>query len=232
MHSLNKKLLIFAIGLTLFLPTFGHANTQNSIIKVFTASVAYDYDSPWQVAKIENATGSGCIISGQQILTNAHVVSNATFIEVQLYGHPTKYTATVKAISHEADLALLVVEDSDFFNDTPPLELGLLPELLDSVVVYGFPEGGEGLSLTKGVVSRIEVTEYAHSGMDLLGLQIDAAVNAGNSGGPVIMDGKIIGVAMQTLKKAENIGYIIPTPIIEHFLADLKDGKYDFCYLP
>ncbi len=227
MSSLNKKLLILAIGLTFLLPTFGHATIQDSLIKVFTASVTYDYDSPWQVAKIENATGSGCIISGQKILTNAHVVSNATFIEVQLYGHPTKYTATVKAISHEADLALLVVEDSDFFNNTIPLELGGLPELLDSVVVYGFPEGGDGLSLTKGIVSRIEVTEYAHSRMNLLGLQIDAAVNAGNSGGPVIMDGKIVGVAMQTLKKAENIGYIIPTPIIEHFLADLKDGKYD-----
>jgi len=220
-------LSILLIGLTISLPTYSYASTQDSVVKVFTASVTYDYDSPWQVSSIENGTGSGCIISDRQILTNAHVVSNSTFIEVQLYGQPTKYTATVKAISHEADLALLVVEDSDFFNDTIPLKFGNLPELLDSVVVYGFPEGGDGLSLTKGIVSRIEVTEYVHSRMDLLGLQIDAAINAGNSGGPVIMDGKIIGVAMQTLNNAENIAYIIPTPIIEHFLTDLADGTYN-----
>jgi len=226
-NLLLKLLLIATMGISLSLPSTGYAKTQDSIVKVFTASVTYDYDSPWQVSTIENSTGSGCIISEQQILTNAHVVSNATFIKVQLYGHPTKYTATVKAISHEADLALLVVEDSDFFDGTVPLELGPLPKLLDSVVVYGFPEGGDGLSLTKGIVSRIEVTEYVHSRMDLLGLQIDAAINAGNSGGPVIRNGKIIGVAMQALNKAENIGYIIPTLIIEHFLTDLADGKYD-----
>jgi S1-C subfamily serine protease len=197
------------------------------MVKVFTTATTYDYDSPWQVSGLETWSGSGCIISGQRILTNAHVISNAAFIEVQRYGDPNKSTASVIAVSHEADLALLQVADGGFFKDSPPLELGGLPELLDGVVVYGFPEGGEGLSVTKGIISRIEVIQYVHSRLNLLGLQIDAAINAGNSGGPVIMDGKIVGVAMQTLEKAQNIGYIIPVPIIEHFLTDLKDGHYD-----
>ncbi|MCK4379027.1 MAG: trypsin-like peptidase domain-containing protein, partial [Deltaproteobacteria bacterium] len=148
-------------------------------------------------------------------------------IEVQRHGDPSRFTASVIAISHDADLALLQVEEDTFFNNTTPLKLGSLPDLLDEVFVYGFPEGGEGLSVTKGIISRIEITPYVHSFLSLLGLQIDAAINSGNSGGPVIMNGKIVGVAMQTKKKAENIGYIIPVPIIIHFLTDIKDGHYD-----
>ena len=223
-------LLIFKVllvGFITFLPTISIAKTQDATVKVFTTSKNYNYDTPWQVNGYEEGSGSGAIISGHRILTNAHVVGNAGFIEVQRNGDSKKYVAEVQAISHEADLALLQVAEEQFFSNISFLEIGQLPELLDSVVVYGFPEGGEGLSVTKGVVSRIEVTEYAHSKLQFLTLQIDAAINSGNSGGPVIMDGKIIGVAMQSISKAENIGYIIPTPIIDHFLTDLQDGHYD-----
>ena len=224
---LIKNLIPLLLAIAIFLPTSSSANTQGSMVKVFTTSTTYDYDSPWQTSGIEKFFGSGCILSGKRILTNAHVVSNATFIEVQRHGDPTRFTANVIAVSHDADLALLQVEDDLFFHDTVPLELGKLPDLRDEVFVYGFPEGGEGLSVTKGIISRIEITQYIHSYLSLLGLQIDAAINGGNSGGPVIMDGKIVGVAMQVIKEAENIGYIIPVPIIEHFLTDIKDGHYD-----
>ena len=227
MNKPLSYLFTLLIGITVLVPSYGHAKTQDAIVKVFTTATTYDYDSPWQVSGTQESTGSGCIISGRQILTNAHVVSNAAYIEVQKYGVPNKYTAGVIAVSHEADLALLQVEDDAFFDNTTPLELGGLPELLDGVVVYGFPEGGDGLSVTEGIVSRIEVTEYVHSRLQFLGLQIDAAINSGNSGGPVIMDGKIVGVAMQAIEEAENIGYIIPVPIIDHFLIDLQDGNYD-----
>jgi len=102
-----------------------------------------------------------------------------------------------------------------------------MPAILDDVLVFGFPEGGESISVTKGIISRIEVTRYTHSLLDMLALQIDAAINSGNSGGPIIKNGKIVGVAMQSMKDAENIGYVIPTPIIDHFLKDLDDGRHD-----
>lgn len=107
--------IVLLVGLVLALPSAGQAGLQDAIVKVFTTSRTYDYDSPWQASGVENATGSGCIISGRRILTNAHVVSNATYIEVQRYGDPDKYTATVLAVSHEADLALLQVDKKAFF---------------------------------------------------------------------------------------------------------------------
>ncbi|NJR43323.1 MAG: serine protease [Akkermansiaceae bacterium] len=96
------------------------------------------------------------------------------------------------------------------------------------VRVIGYPVGGERLSVTRGVVSRIDFQPYSHSRADShLIIQIDAAINPGNSGGPVVQDGKVVGVAFQGLRQADNTGYIIPTPVVRRFLKDIEDGKYD-----
>eukprot|EP00434_Breviolum_minutum_P018982 symbB.v1.2.016735.t1/scaffold1281.1/size129568/3 len=88
-----------------------------------------------------------------------------------------------------------------------------MPSLQDEVSVVGYPLGGDGVSVTEGVVSRIEIQTYEHSGVDLLAVQIDAAVNPGNSGGPVLNeDSLLIGVAFQNQQNSQNIGYMIPDP--------------------
>jgi len=92
--------------------------------------------------------------------------------------------------------------------------------------------GGDKLSITQGVVSRIEGMEYVNSNQRLLGVQIDAAINPGNSGGPAINNGKVVGIVMQLMSDSQNIGYIIPAPIINHFLQDGQNGQYaGFPYL-
>ncbi len=95
--------------------------------------------------------------------------------------------------------------------------------------MFGYPMGGRTLSITKGILSRVEQQIYAHSGDFLLAGQIDAAINPGNSGGPVIVDQKIVGVVMQANSggRAENLGYFVPPNIIEHVLTDAEDGVYD-----
>jgi hypothetical protein len=130
-------------------------------------------------------------------------------------------------VAHECDLALLRVDDPALFSGVKPLTLGALPRMRDKVAVYGFPIGGDELSITEGVVSRVEYTQYAHSGASLLACQIDAAINPGNSGGPVIKDGRIVGIAFQGYTYAQSIGYMVPPPLIDHFLKDSADGRYD-----
>ncbi len=198
-----------------------------SVVKIYVVASSYNYDNPWQMGGQSNGTGSGCIIDGNRILTNAHVISNSTFIQVKKAGEATKYTAHVDSISHESDLAILTVEDPSFFKDSQPIKIGELPEVRDKVAVYGFPTGGDELSITEGVVSRIEQRNYAHSSANLLTCQIDAAINPGNSGGPVIIKDKIVGVAFQSATRGENLGYMVPAPIVNHFLKDIADGKYD-----
>ena len=199
---------------------------RSAIVKVYTVVKNPDYTMPWS-SSIQQISGSGSIIEGHRILTNAHVVANRTFIEVQRYGERKRYIAHVEAVSHQLDLALLKVDDPSFFEGIEPLKLGKLPQIEQKVSVYGFPMGGDTLSVTAGVVSRIEHQRYVHSGESFLAIQIDAAVNPGNSGGPAISDGKIVGVVMEGISKAQNISYLVPTIMIRHFLKDLQDGKLD-----
>jgi len=227
-----RKLAITFMVLALFClsPAKAHAQSEaaieNSIVKIFTVANDPDYLQPWQMLGQKSFSGSGCILEGNRILTNAHVVANQTFIQVLKSGGTKKYPAQVVAVDHDCDLAILTIKDSAFFKDSAPLEFGELPNLGEHVKAYGFPEGGQKLSITEGVVSRIEVNEYAHSGRKLLTVQIDAAINPGNSGGPVLAGNRIVGVAFQGLEKSQNIGYAVPVTVVKHFLADLKNKKY------
>lgn len=205
-----------------------HEQLKRSIIKIYTTAAAPDYFNPWALLNAQQLSGSGAVIDGKRILTNAHVVANGSFLQVQRHGDAQKFRAQVQFVSHDADLALLTVEDESFFDGTRPLDLGKLPDLQEEVTVYGYPIGGKSLSITRGVLSRVEHQYYAHAESYLMAGQIDAAINPGNSGGPVISDGRIVGVAMQTnhSKGAENLGYFVPPSVIEHVLEDARDGVH------
>lgn len=202
---------------------------QNAVVKIHTTSAAPDYFTPWRLLNAQQGSGSGAVIANNRILTNAHVVADARYIQAQKHGDPRKYLARVAFVSHEADLAILEVDNQEFFNDLQPLAVGELPEPMQEVSVYGYPGGGNSLSITMGVLSRTEHQYYSHSGSFLLAGQIDAAINPGNSGGPVIVDRKIVGVVMQANLggRAENQGYFVPPTVIQHVLKDAEDGVHD-----
>jgi S1-C subfamily serine protease len=199
---------------------------SRSIVKIYTVSKTPNYLEPWN-STVRRSSGSGSIIFGNRILTNAHVVANETFLEVKKYGDTKKYQAKVMFVSHDVDLALLEVKDKEFFKNTTPLPFGKLPNIQDKVTVYGYPMGGNTISVSTGIVSRIEHNVYVHSAKSFLSIQIDAAINPGNSGGPAISNGKLVGVVMQQIPRSQNIGYMVPVDIIRHFLKDVEDGRYD-----
>ncbi|MCB9641227.1 MAG: trypsin-like peptidase domain-containing protein [Myxococcales bacterium] len=198
--------------------------TFPSVLKIHATYQEPDYDCPWQARTPGTGTGSGIVLPNGLILTAAHVVANTTFLQVQKTSNSRRQVAHVAAICHDADLALLQVEDAAFLKGIPTLELGDLPALRDKVLVCGYPIGGNEISITEGVVSRVEVQQYSHSQRHLLAVTVDAAINSGNSGGPVIQENKIIGVAFQSLEDAENIGEVIPIPVIRHFLEAHERG--------
>ena len=223
---MKKLFLLFVLVIGVYAGELSKSDIKSSIVKIFTVSSNPVFKQPW-TSTIGQATGSGVIIDKNKILTNAHVVTHASFIEVLKNGDTKRYEAKILSICHDCDLALITVKDKNFYKDTKSLPIGGLPKLEQKVDVYGFPEGGETLSVTSGVVSRIENQIYVHSGKSLLAIQIDAAINPGNSGGPAISDGKIVGIVMQGRRRSQNIGYIIPTIQIKHYLTDIKDGKVD-----
>jgi len=201
---------------------------RKSLVKIFTTVQNPNYYEPWMVGAQENVSGSGCVIEGRRILTNAHVVANQIFIQVLKDGDTKKYTAKKEFVANDCDLAVLKVDDPAFFRGTKPVQFGGLPSLKDKVEVYGYPVGGEELSITEGGISRIELITYAHSMKQLFCIQTNAAINPGNSGGPVFNRKKMVGVAFQGYNGAvaQNTGYIVPVQLIKRFLSQVKKKRY------
>jgi S1-C subfamily serine protease len=246
---MKRLLLVSLLGL-LALPTFpvleakakdtmsvpaspARPDLSSSVVRIDVTDQEADYRTPWNPGRTGGGVGSGFVIDlprlGRRILTNAHVVSNARFITLTREGVSRPFTARVEFLGHDCDLALLNAEDPRFFDGMTPLQLGGLPEMESTVSVYGYPLGGERLSVTRGIVSRISFDLYSHSGVDShLVVQIDAAINPGNSGGPVLQEGKVVGVAFQGYsgEVAQNVGFMIPIPVIKRFLQDLSKGSY------
>ncbi len=203
------------------------ATIENSVVKVFSTMRYPDVFRPWNKQAPTEATATGVVIEGKRILTNAHVVLYASQIQIQANQAGDKLSATVEYVAPGIDLAVLKLDDETFFDTHAPLHrASKLPEIKDTVMAYGFPTGGSSLSITKGIVSRIEFNSYNYPASGLV-IQVDAAINPGNSGGPAVVDDRMIGLVFSRLGGADNIGYIIPCEEIELFLADIADGHYD-----
>jgi len=199
-----------------------------SVVHVQVFRSPFDWSQPWRQEPVSGASGSGFLIDGGRILTNGHVIADARQVLVRRPDQANPYVATVEAAGHDCDLAVLRVADPAFTTGLRPLRFGPLPRAGTRVNTYGFPLGGQDVSSTAGIVSRIESRGYVHSGADAhLVVQTDAAINPGNSGGPVVQDGRVVGVAFQGFPGADNMGFFIPIPIVRHFLANLEDGRYD-----
>ena len=220
----------------------GVLSHTRSIVKLFVVECARSYHIPWQMEDQLECSGTGFLLraggGAMRVLTNAHVVAFAVSVRACRFGESRKFVARVVAISHESDLALLEVADAGFWaarggdgaargggDDAVALD-ERTPRITDETYVLGFPSGGENISVTKGVVSRIDMQRYSghKSCPKLLVIQIDAAINPGNSGGPVFnRGGLVVGVAFckDADGESDNIGYIIPTTVVQCFLDEV-----------
>lgn len=207
----------------------------DAIVRVEVDTKQPNYRVPWNIGGMGSGNGTGFLIGPNRFMTNAHVVSNSRLIYIKKVGDPKPYKARVVNVAHDCDLALLELEsDEEYgaaFSKVQPLFIGGTPKLNTTVVAVGYPIGGERISVTRGVVSRIDFRTYSHSSVDNhLSIQVDAAINPGNSGGPVLQNNQVVGVAFQGYSGAvaQNTGYMIPVPVVERFLKDVEDGEYDY----
>ena len=223
--------------------TFG-SDVMQSVLKILTTHVWPKYTQPWQMDRPIKSSSSGCVIKYKPpggdnrdlyVITNAHAVENAIQVRVKKNGGDAKFVAHVVAISNQRDLALLSIKDNKFWRSSgnkgslKPIPFGRLPKLRERLTAVGYPVGGETVSITSGVVSRIEMSTYSQGGgrgPKNLVIQSDAAINDGNSGGPVLDDdAKLVGVAFESYSsssEAEGIGYVIPTIVVRGFLEDVS----------
>lgn len=203
------------------------ADLDRAVARIVNYSQRPNWYAPWDTGQVHESSGSGFVVDGGLVMTNAHVVSDARMLLLYLHGDPDPHPAVVHRVGHDCDLALLRPTEPGLLEGRPTLSFGGLPRLRSTVETFGYPAGGRQLSSTRGVVSRIELQTYSHPANELhLSVQTDAAINPGNSGGPVIQDGRVVGVAFQASPDLQNVGYFIPTEVIHHFRADAANEVY------
>jgi S1-C subfamily serine protease len=204
------------------------AKSLRGVVQVFTNAVESSFAEPWTKSLPQASTGSGFVtdLKLRLVVTNAHVVEFARTILLRKNGDHVQYEAFLLAISHQVDIAILTVPDDKFWQGAETVTFGEMSRMQQSVDVVGYPVGGDTVSITRGVVSRIDWIPYAQSGGEgQLCVQVDAAINPGNSGGPALSNGKLVGICFQGLgsEEAANVGYIIPVPLLRRVLEDFKD---------
>ena len=182
------------------------------------------------------ATGSGFVIDDEgHILTNAHVVENAQKIEVEFGEDGNTRTAELVGMDPSSDVALLKVDEND---DLTPLELGdsSKVEVGDPVVAIGNPFGLDR-TVTSGIVSAKQRQIQAPNGFSISDvIQTDAAVNPGNSGGPLLdSQGRVIGINSQIASDSggnDGVAFAVPIATAKD-VADqiLADGSVSRAYL-
>lgn len=200
---------------------------RKGVLQVFVHKIKNQWRQPWSKARPSSSRGSAFIVdlAKKIIVTNAHVAAFASTIEVRIDGDDDKHEARVLAVAHQVDIAILSVENPAFWASAVALEVGDDPREQQHVDVVGFPEGDEEASITSGVVSKIGWKAYSHSESENLCITIDAAINGGNSGGPCISKGKVVGINFQGRNDAQNIGHIIPASVLKRTLEDFHGAQ-------
>ena len=207
-------------------PAWG-GSPEDSVVRVFASLRLPNPARPWSKQNPVDVTGTGVVIEGKKILTNAHVVYYASEVKVQGRQGGDRFEAKVETIGPGIDLATLTLEDETFFEKRPPMPRATKrPAANAPVGLLGFSVGGNNLAVTRGVVSRIDYAPF-NDLTEGLRIQIDASVTPGGSGGPALVDGKMVGLAFSRLGRAGNGGYVIPNEEIDLYLEDVKDGRYD-----
>lgn len=165
----------------------------------------------------DDRTGSGFLIDDEgYVVTNAHVVGDDRQVQVSVGGR--RLEASVRGVEPSVDVAVLRLEGAP--GDIAPLAFAEDPGLRvgDPVVAIGAPFGLQG-SLSTGVVSGLRRQIDSPNGFAITGvIQTDAALNPGNSGGPVLdLSGRVVGVATQIASEGgrnEGIGFAVPAPVV------------------
>ena len=200
---------------------------QKSIVKIEVTSKTYNHKQPWSSPIIDGGSGSGFVIRfGDKlcIATNAHVVSGAVEVSVRQAFGKKNYQTQIISVGHQCDCALVELPEALRDKVTPvDMTSGWL-NVGERVYVMGFPQLGEEICITDGVVARREVDEYSHSGWYGLQYGVSAAINPGNSGGAAFnSDGRLVGVPFQGADNSQ--GFIIPVEILQHFIEDSLAGR-------
>lgn len=180
-----------------------HLNTaentiENSAVQIYCQQIEIDLNHPLNIFKTSQSSGTGFFISKNEILTCYHVVNNSLDIKIIL--GKDECVAKILYVFPDDDLAVLSFDNT--FPEYNILDYKIITKKnVVNVTTIGYPYNSKNLIITQGIISGYQ---------DSL-IQTDSALNSGNSGGPILIDNKFIGInQMKMTGDASNIGFAIP----------------------
>jgi len=237
-HILLLTLIFFQLT-SLCYGEQGGSAIDTQVVRVLATKKEAYYHKPWKSPNFETVAASGFFFRDSKdfpemkglILTNAHVVAMAQSIRVSNGREKRRYEVKLLGICNSADFAVLQMEPQELEayearnGKVVPLQLGDSDKLRvgDKVLGWGYPLGGERISKSEeGEISRIEVNRYTYSQEYWLMVQASLQQNRGNSGGPVLKNGKVVGIAFQGVSASDRINYFIPINLVKHLMGLLQ----------
>jgi serine protease Do len=211
-------------------------NCKDCVVQLFVQVSEFNWTEPFKSPRQYEASGTGFFIDNEgYLISNYHVVEEKSGVQIQISSFGKKrFDVDVVGVCPQRDIALLKLNKKSF--DTIVKKLGSLPSLklgnsdevlsVSDVLVLGYPLGQEKLKITKGIVSGREFLSDDPFTQGDSYIQIDAAINSGNSGGPCLNSkGEVIGINTASYSRAENVGYIIPINDVKNVISELKTVK-------
>lgn len=202
-----------------------------SLLKVNATYQAYNLQIPWQKESAGGRRGLGVVLEGNRVLVTGQMVADATYIELELPDSGQKIPAQVVAVDYEANLALLAPNSPDkqknFFASLKPMEVDQSARIGDTLAVWQTGRIGD-LIVTPMRVSKVMIQNYVVDGAAFLVYEAQGIIRseANSFTLPVVKGRNLAGLLLRYDSKNQ-VATLLPAPIINHFLKDVADGKYD-----
>ena len=201
--------------------------SRGSLVRVRASIQPYDQFRPWQKKAPFGLNGTGVVLPGGKVLATAALVENRTEVGLERPGSAEKCAAEVEAIDYEANLALLRPTDTNFLQGFAGVKMGPALRAGDTGQVWQLDKNGEMLRNQAEVLSA-GVGRYPadEAGFLLYGVRVSLPKRDDSYTLPMMRDGMLVGIMMGYDRDSQE-GTVIPVPMIEHFLKDALDGKYE-----
>ncbi len=201
--------------------------TTLSVIRVNVTNQAWDFGRPWGKRPPYSRRAIGAVLPNNRVLVTAELVGNANFVEFESAGGGQKVPAAVESVDYECNLALLKTDDPEFLKSLKPLKVSAAA-VGDTLSTWQLESNGN-LLVTKGPLTTAEVSRYPLDDAPFLIYRVTAQLQFRDSSFtlPVVKeDGSLAGIVMR-YDNATNNADLIPAPMIEHFLQDAANQRYD-----
>jgi S1-C subfamily serine protease len=203
----------------------------SSLLKVNVTFQSFNLQIPWQKESAGGRRGLGIVLDKNRVLVTAQMVADSTYIEFELPDSGQKLPARVEAVDYEANLALLAPnspnKEKDFFTGLKGVQLDTTPRIGDALAVWQSGRVGD-LIVTPMRISKVMTQGYFVENAAFLVYEATGIIRSESNSFtlPVVKGGKLAGLLLRYDSKNQ-VATLLPAPIIDHFLKDVEDGKYD-----